>query len=265
MQSRASLDALSAAVQAAQTEGGSLQVRLAEASRQASVAQASAQDIARQSEQAATMAESCAEKADESEQSLHTLDGDLAGAVQAVHNGVQGLEQLQTFSQDIGKFTGIVKDIARQTNLLALNAAIEAARAGEAGRGFAVVADEVKQLADKTSQATSEIERVTAALAQFSEQLGGAVDVLMKHLSHGRSVTQTATASVNTLGGTARELARQGRGLAELGKRQESAARAAGAAVEDSTRGLRAQVDRLNEIAAAVRGPSSSGGNGSAA
>ena len=36
--------------------------------------------------------------------------------------------------------------------------AIEGARAGEAGRGFAVVADEVRQLAQRTQDATLDIE-----------------------------------------------------------------------------------------------------------
>jgi len=92
----------------------------------------------------------------------------------------------------IRKLTGVVQEIAHQTNLVALNAAIEAARAGEAGRGFAVVADEVKQLAEKTSQATDEIEAVTGSIGEFSQQLDGDVQQGLSRLDRAQGgVSQT--------------------------------------------------------------------------
>ena len=82
----------------------------------------------------------------------------------------RSLDSLSVQAQDIGRIMVTINDIADQTNLLALNAAIEAARAGESGRGFAVVADEVRKLAEKTMNATKEVEDSVNKVRSSAEQ-----------------------------------------------------------------------------------------------
>jgi twitching motility protein PilJ len=74
------------------------------------------------------------------------------------------IKRLGESSQEIGDIVELINDIAEQTNILALNASIQAAMAGEAGRGFAVVADEVQRLAERSANATRQIEALVKTI-----------------------------------------------------------------------------------------------------
>ncbi|USD60883.1 methyl-accepting chemotaxis protein [Vibrio sp. SCSIO 43140] len=101
---------------------------------------------------------------------MSELSNDISASAAAVN-------QVEERVESIGSVVGTIQGISEQTNLLALNAAIEAARAGEAGRGFAVVADEVRNLAQRTQQATVEIQEM---ISQLQSSANSAVELMEK-------------------------------------------------------------------------------------
>ncbi|MCE5231790.1 MAG: methyl-accepting chemotaxis protein [Mizugakiibacter sp.] len=197
------------------------------------------------------------------------LDGQHRLLRSALSGMSQAHAQFADFSGEIRRLTASVQEIAHQTNLVALNAAIEAARAGDAGRGFAVVADEVKQLAEKTAQATAEIEAVTTTMSEFSGQLDQAVDDGLRRLDQAGATAAEAAAALTEAGaasadGAARMAAaadaadgvrRHAEGAAEslgaLARRLDEARRQAEALIRSALLAHRLNVARLGADGAA--------------
>lgn len=93
-------------------------------------------------------------------------------------------------ASDIGTILSVINEVAEQTNLLALNAAIIAAQAGEQGKGFAVVADEIKELADRTSSSTREIEELIQGVQEETKRAVEAINLAEKSIADGELLSQ---------------------------------------------------------------------------
>jgi hypothetical protein len=138
-------------------------------------------------------------QSDSSSQSIDRISVNLAALAKDSEAAMAQLDKLDESTQQVGNILQLIEEIASQTNLLALNAAIEAARAGEAGRGFAVVADEVHKLAERTSNATSEIANLVTQIRADSDESRNHMNQLAKGASEFSHHGQGAAADMRHL------------------------------------------------------------------
>ncbi len=157
-----------------------------------------------------------------------TIDG-MNNIRETIQETSKRIKRLGESSQEIGDIVELINDIAAQTNILALNAAIQASMAGEAGRGFAVVADEVQRLAERSANATRQIEALVKTIqtdtneavismeqstagvvsgAQLAENAGTSLDEIEKVANNIATLVQSISNSARQQAQTAGEMTR---------------------------------------------------------
>ena len=136
---------------------------------------ATTKEIARSAENAASSAREANVAGDNGRKVVGDTVASINNLAQKVDEVSATIITLEADSKNIGGILEVISDIAEQTNLLALNAAIEAARAGDQGRGFSVVADEVRNLAQRTQEATGEIQTMITKLQNGTQQAAAAM------------------------------------------------------------------------------------------
>jgi len=109
------------------------------------------------------------------------------------------IKRLGESSQEIGDIVNLITEISDQTNILALNAAIQAAMAGEAGRGFAVVADEVQRLAERTGDATRQIEALVKTIQTDTSEAITSMEQSTSNVVEGATLAENAGSALEKI------------------------------------------------------------------
>jgi twitching motility protein PilJ len=191
-----------------------------------------------------------------------TIDG-MNAIRETIQETSKRIKRLGESSQEIGNIVELINDIAEQTNILALNASIQASMAGEAGRGFAVVADEVQRLAERSTNATKQIEVLVRTIqadtneavvsmersttdvvggALLAENAGAALDEIEQVSNQIANLVQNISGSARQQAGSAADVTRRTTKLREISDQTGKA-----------TTATAASISKLSELASQLR------------
>jgi twitching motility protein PilJ len=176
---------------------------------QLAAAKTQSEEIAQATETVTTMTGSILKVSSNAETAANVAEKSLMTARQgtiAVQNTIAGMNDIRTqiqetskrmkrlgeSSQEISEIVELISDITEQTNILSLNAAIQAASAGEAGRGFTVVAEEVQRLAERSSEATTQISAIVRAIQTDTNGAVAAMEKSTEGVVEGARVADNA-------------------------------------------------------------------------
>lgn len=134
------------------------------------------------------------------------------------------IKRLGESSQEIGNIVELIEDIADQTNILALNAAMQAAMAGEAGRGFAVVADEVQRLAERSTNATKQIEALVQTIQADTNEAVSSMESSTSEVVSGAGLAENAGETLKEIETVSQDISGIVSKLAETAQNQSAEA-----------------------------------------
>jgi twitching motility protein PilJ len=257
---------------AKQTEAASQHlVRASETqTKQAGAASESIRQVVAAIEEVSGNAERCSDVA------RHSVDVAHKGG-EAVRRNIEGMntiretiqdtskriKRLGESSQEIGNIVALIEEIAEQTNILALNASIEASRAGEAGRGFAVVADEVQKLAERSTNATKQIEVLVSTIQSDTNEAVVAMERSTTDVVGGSLLAENAGAALVEIEQVSHQIASLVQNISTSSKGQTDAAadisnnmqvlRDISSKAMESTASTSSAIKKLSQLASQLR------------
>ncbi len=182
---------------------------------------------------------------------------------ETIQDTAKRIKRLGESSQEIGNIIELINDIADQTNILALNASIQASMAGEAGRGFAVVADEVQRLAERSANATKQIEVLVRTIQADTNGAVVSMERSTTDVVGGALLAENAGAALEEIEQVSNQIASLVQNISSSAHRQSTAAAAVTRNVdmlqeintrtEAGTRATTGSIRELAELAAQLR------------
>ncbi len=152
-----------------------------------------------------------------------TIDG-MNAIRETIQDTSKRIKRLGESSQEIGNIVELINDIAEQTNILALNASIQASMAGEAGRGFAVVADEVQRLAERSTNATKQIEVLVRTIQSDTNEAVVSMERSTTDVVGGALLAENAGAALDEIEQVSNQIASLVQNISGSAREQASAA-----------------------------------------
>jgi twitching motility protein PilJ len=152
-----------------------------------------------------------------------TIDG-MNTIRETIQDTSKRIKRLGESTQEIGNIVELINDIAEQTNILALNASIQASMAGEAGRGFAVVADEVQRLSERATNATKQIEVLVKTIQSDTNEAVVSMERSTTDVVSGALLAENAGASLDEIEKVSNQIASLVQNISGSARQQATAA-----------------------------------------
>ncbi len=134
------------------------------------------------------------------------------------------IKRLGESAQEIGEIVRLINDIADQTNILALNAAIQAAMAGDSGRGFAVVSDEIQRLAERSGNATKQIDALVRTIQGDTNEAISSMEKSTEGVVQGAKIAERAGEALTEVEQVSVQLAEQIENISQTSRTQAAVA-----------------------------------------
>ncbi len=178
--------------------------------------------VSENASESAKVAEQSVEIAHAGAEKVQKTIGGMVGIRQQIQDTSKRIKRLGESSQEIGNIVGLINDIADQTNILALNAAIQASAAGEAGRGFAVVADEVQRLAERSANATRQIEVLVKTIQADTNEAVASMEQSTSQVVEGTKNTEETEHALEEIEAVSKKLAELIQGISNESSEQSA-------------------------------------------